>query len=144
MDREQAEKFMKEFQERMVKLVEKNPRLNPNSLELLALIKEFNDRGMPIRIINANDLDKSMSSLIDLISRLGLNPNGNTKGNVMPSENYPQDMESFETETDPCRFHVKGVDDTNRETEIGKRDVEDLTINLHTMSDEDIWNKYFK
>ena len=142
MNREEAEKYAREFNERLNKLLEKNPRLTPDSPELKNLIKEFNDRGMPIRIVRESDLVDGLAGVLGLLKQMGMNPN--QKGNGMPPENYPNEMESFETETNPCRFHVKGVDDTNRDSEIGKRDVEDLTINLHTMSDEDIWNKYFK
>ena len=141
MNREEAEKYAREFNERLNKLLEKNPRLTPDSPELKNLIKEFNDRGMPIRIVRESDLVDGLAGVLGLLKQMGMNPN--QKGNGMPPENYPQGKESFETEDKPCRFHVKGLDDTNRTSEIGKNDVQDLSINLNTMTDEEIWKNYF-
>jgi len=141
MNRDEAEKFMNEFNERLEKLIADNPKLTPDSPELKALIKEFNNKGLPVRIIKESDLLDGLAGMMEMLNRMGVDPK--QKGKMM-REDYPQEAESFETEEKPCRFHVKGLDDTNRQNEIGKRDIEDLSIDINTMSDEDIWNKYFK
>ena len=136
LSREDAERKMAEFNSRLQELLQKNPSLQPDSPEIVALVKEFNDKGVPIQIVNRQDMMKAAMSMMDLLSQMGLS---------MPQDNIhsSRDVESLGQNLDPCKYHKKGLDTTNRTEDISKKEVDDLAIDINTMTDEQIWNKYF-
>lgn len=135
MNREEAERKMAEFHSRLNQLLQKNPNLQPDSPEIKALIKEFNDMGVPISIIRKEDMMKAAMSMMEMLAQMGM---------TMPTdemENSQRPQSLFEN-IDPCKYHKKGLDDVKRNVEISKTDVENLAIDLNTKSDEEIWKMF--
>lgn len=135
MSREEAERKIAEFNQRLLQLIDKNPNLQPDSPEVKALVKEFNDMGVPIQIVHRDDLARAAMSMMEMLAQMGIG---------MPNDNIhvSHDTETLKENLDPCKYHKKGLDDVKRNTEISKSEVDNLAIDINTMSDEDIWKKY--
>jgi len=135
MNREEAEKQMAEFNSRLSQLLNKNPNLDPDSPEIKALVKEFNDRGVPISIVRRDDMMKAAMSMMEMLSQMGM---------TMPTDEMENSRkpETLSENLDPCKYHKKGLDDVKRNTEISKSEVDNLAIDLNTKSDEEIWKMF--
>ena len=72
MNRDQTERLMAEFTNRLNQLLNQNPNLTPDSLELKALIKEFNDKGLPVQIVRQRDIMQAAMSLMEMLSQMGM------------------------------------------------------------------------
>jgi chromosome segregation ATPase len=135
MEREEAERKISEFNSRLNELAQKNPQLQPDSPEVKALIKEFNDSGIPIQIIKKEDIKNAMMGFAEMLSQMGMT----MPTDEMENSRLPQTLSE---NVDPCKYHKKGLDDVKRNVEISKTDVENLAIDLNTKSDEEIWKMF--
>lgn len=136
LSREESERQMAEFNSRLGDLFKNDPNIQPNSLEVKALIKEFNDRGLPIKIVSQDDVKKATQNLMQMLSEMGMHSDDD---NIHSS----QDVEKLDQNLDPCKYHKKGIDTTDRTMPISKKEVDDVMIDMETLSDKDIWERYF-
>ena len=132
--------FMREFQERLKDIASRNPNLQPNSPELLALVKEFNDKGIPITMISL-DKKELMKRFSDMQEQLMKALEPINEGDMF-SDN--SDVAVMEDPNEPKnKIQKRGYDTIDNRAEISKKEVDDLVIDFETMSDEKIWEKYF-
>lgn len=135
LSRDEIERKMAEFGGRLNALIQKNPKLHPESPEVVSLLKEFSDQGVPIKMVNHDDMIKAAMSILDFLSQMGVSiPNDD----IYQSRN----AETLKENLDNCKFHKKGIDDVGRNIEISKAEVDNISIDLHTLSDAEIWEKY--
>lgn len=135
LSRDEIERKMAEFSGRLDALIQKNPKLHPESPEIVALLKEFREQGVPIQMVNRDDMVKAAMNILDFLAQMGIS---------MPNDNFHQsrDIETLKENLDKCKFHKKGIDDVGRNIEISKTEVDNISIDLHTLSDAEIWEKY--
>lgn len=141
MSQEEMQRLWAEFNYRLREMLNNDRTLSPSSPAVKSLIKEYQDKGVPIRVITDEDIQKAMRStmqtLKDMLSQMGIDAD---EDNIFTSN----DTESLHQNIKPCKYHKKELDTVlNRDTEISKKEVENLTIDMETMTDNEIWNKYF-
>lgn len=135
MNPEEAQRKMAEFNSRLNQLIEKNPNLQPDSPEVKSLIKEFNDMGVPISIVRREDMMKAAMGMMEMLAQMGM---------TMPTDEMENSFkpQTLSENVKPCKYHKKGLDDTKLNREISKTDIDNLTIDLNTKSDEEIWKMF--
>ena len=137
MSQEEMQRLWAEFNYRLRELLNNDRTLSPSSQAVKSLIKEYQDKGVPIRVVTDEDIQRAMQTVGQLLSRMGINAD---EDNIFTSNN----TESLHQNIKPCKYHKKELDTVlNRDTEISKKEVENLTIDIETMTDNEIWIKYF-
>lgn len=136
MSQEEMQRLWAEFNYRLRELLNNDRTLSPSSQAVKSLIKEYQDKGVPIRVVTDEDIQRAMQTVGQLLSRMGIDAD---EDNIFTSNN----TESLHQNIKPCKYHKKELDTVlNRDTEISKKEVENLTIDIETMTDNEIWIKY--
>ena len=137
LSHDEESKKVAEFYAKLQELVNANPSLRPDSPEIIALIDEWNKKyGIKIRLVDPrasrSDEAEVMSALLGLSELL--------KGARNDEEAEASAMGIVPPEEGVCKYHDTKLD--SAKVELTRENLNNLTIDLHEKSDEEIWKMF--